>query len=91
MPLLPAKRNFLPAGGNAGLPLDSGATQGVKIALDSIVHVTSGLMDKNNSFVYSYLQKAIRPLNQLRTLEDATKQVADEQYKEYIAKVVEKK
>ena len=29
-------------------------------------------MDKNNSFVYSYLQKAIRPLNQLRTLEDAT-------------------
>jgi hypothetical protein len=29
-------------------------------------------MDKNNSFVYSYIQKAIRPLNQLRTLEDAT-------------------
>jgi hypothetical protein len=29
-------------------------------------------MDKNNSLVYSYLQKAIRPLNQLRTLEDAT-------------------
>ena len=66
------ERNFLPAGGNAGLPLDTGATQGVKISVDSIVHVTSGLMDKNNSFVYSYLQKAIRPLNQLRTLEDAT-------------------
>lgn len=66
------ERNFLPAGGNAGLPLDTGATQGVKISVDSILHVTSGLMDKNNSFVYSYLQKAIRPLNQLRTLEDAT-------------------
>lgn len=66
------ERNFLPAGGNAGLPLDTGATQGIKIAVDSIVHITSGLMDKNNAFVYSYLQKAIRPLNQLRTLEDAT-------------------
>ncbi len=30
-------------------------------------------------------------INGKRTLEDATKQVADEQYKEYIAKVVEKK
>jgi Bacteriophage T4-like portal protein (Gp20) len=66
------ERNFLPAGGNAGLPMDVGAVNGVKIAADSIVHVTSGLMDKNNAFVYSYLQKAIRPLNQLRTLEDAT-------------------
>ena len=66
------ERNFMPAGGNAGLPLNTGATQGVKIAADSILHTTSGLMDKNNSFVYSYLQKAIRPLNQLRTLEDAT-------------------
>lgn len=66
------ERNFLPAGGNAGLPMDTGAVNGVKISVDSILHVTSGLMDKNNSFVYSYLQKAIRPLNQLRTLEDAT-------------------
>ena len=66
------ERNFLPAGGNAGLPMDAGAVNGVKIAADSIIHVTSGLMDKNNAFVYSYIQKAIRPLNQLRTLEDAT-------------------
>lgn len=66
------ERNFLPAGGNAGLPMDAGSVNGVKIATDSIIHVTSGLMDKNNAFVYSYLQKAIRPLNQLRTLEDAT-------------------
>lgn len=66
------ERNWLPAGGNAGLPMDTGAVQGVRIAVDSIVHITSGLMDKNNTFVYSYLQKAIRPLNQLRTLEDAT-------------------
>ena len=29
-------------------------------------------MDKNNQMVYSYIQKAIKPLNQLRMLEDAT-------------------
>lgn len=51
---------------------DVSSTQGLKIAKDSIVHVTSGLMDKGNSLVLSYLHKAIRPLNQLRTLEDAT-------------------
>ena len=65
-------RSFLPAGGNAGIPMDSNSANGLRIALDSIVHCTSGLMDKNNLMVYSYLQKAIRPLNQLRTLEDAT-------------------
>jgi len=66
------EKNFMPAGGNAGLPMDTGAVNGVRIATDAIVHVTSGIVDKNNAFVYSYLQKAIRPLNQLRTLEDAT-------------------
>lgn len=45
--------------------------QGVKIAKDSIVHVTSGLLDKTNSLVLSYLHKAIKPLNNLRSLEDA--------------------
>lgn len=48
------------------------ATQGVKIAKDSIIHSTSGLMDVNNTVVQSYLHKAMRALNQLRTLEDAT-------------------
>jgi hypothetical protein len=45
---------------------------GLKIAPDSIIHVTSGLMDSSNQMVLSYLHKAIKPLNQLRTLEDAT-------------------
>lgn len=49
-----------------------GSTQGLKIAADSIVQVTSGLTDQNNQVVLSYLHKAIKPLNQLRTLEDAT-------------------
>jgi len=48
------------------------STSGVKIAKDSIVHCTSGLMDTNGTMVISYLHKAIKPLNQLRVLEDAT-------------------
>lgn len=47
-------------------------TQGLKISSDSILHATSGVMDKNNQLVLSHLHKAIKPLNQLRTLEDAT-------------------
>ena len=65
-------RSFLPGGGNAGVAQDNNATGGLRISTDSILHVTSGLMDKNNQMVYSYIQKAIKPLNQLRTLEDAT-------------------
>jgi hypothetical protein len=53
-------------------PNPSSASGGVKIAKDSILHVTSGLMDVNNTLVLSYLHKAIKALNQLRTLEDAT-------------------
>ena len=52
-------------------PAAAGST-GIRIATDSIIHVTSGLMDASNQMVLSYLHKAIKPLNQLRTLEDAT-------------------
>lgn len=45
---------------------------GTKIAPDSIVNVNSGLMDAKRSMVLSYLHKAIKPLNQLRMVEDAT-------------------
>ena len=44
----------------------------IKISTDSICHITSGLVDPNNKMVLGYLQKAIKPLNQLRMLEDAT-------------------
>jgi len=50
----------------------SSTTQGIKIAVDSISHVTSGLVDSRNSMVLGYLHKAIKPMNQLRMLEDAT-------------------
>jgi hypothetical protein len=48
------------------------STNGLRIAKDSIVLVSSGLLDENNSYVLSYLHKAIKPMNQLRMLEDAS-------------------
>ena len=44
---------------------------GVRIAKDSIINVNSGLMDSRRASVLSYLHKAIKPLNQLRMIEDA--------------------
>ena len=44
---------------------------GVKIAADAVVNVNSGLMDPRRQMVLSYLHKAIKPLNQLRMVEDA--------------------
>ena len=46
--------------------------KGVKIAKDSICHVTSGLIDPMNKLTLGHLHKAIKPMNQLRMLEDAT-------------------
>ena len=54
-------------GGLAG----AGYTQGIKIAPDSICYINSGLLDNRNRMTLSYLHKAIKPLNQLRMLEDA--------------------
>jgi len=45
---------------------------GVRITTDSIIAVVSGLMDSRRAVVLSYLHKAIKPLNQLRMIEDAT-------------------
>lgn len=45
---------------------------GIRIAGDAILQVTSGLMDPTNTMVLGYLHKAIKPLNQLKSLEDAS-------------------
>ena len=45
---------------------------GIRITTDSIISVVSGLMDARRAVVLSYLHKAIKPLNQLRMIEDAT-------------------
>jgi len=47
------------------------STTGLKVAKDSVLHVVSGLTDNQGTLVLSYLHKAIKSLNQLRTLEDA--------------------
>jgi hypothetical protein len=47
------------------------SVQGIKLSPDSVVMVTSGMMDVANVMTVGYLQKAIKPANQLRMLEDA--------------------
>jgi len=51
---------------------DIQSVTGFRIAKDSIARVTSGLMNETQSLVLSHLHRAIRPLNQLRIMEDAT-------------------
>ena len=54
-----------------GNPMQTGASQGIKIAKDSITYCTSGLVDRNKGNTLSYLHKAIKSLNQLRMIEDS--------------------
>ena len=62
-----AKPNY-----NSGMVAGGGARKGsVKIAKDSIVYCSSGLVDRNKGTVLSYLHKAIKALNQLRMIEDS--------------------
>jgi len=51
----------------------SGSTSGtgIKIATDTIAFCPSGMIDQNKNMVLSYLHKAIKPVNQLRMIEDA--------------------
>ena len=44
---------------------------GLKISADSICYVTSGVIDQTKNMVMGHLHKAIKPVNQLRMIEDA--------------------
>jgi len=55
----------------AQVPNTASATQGIRIAPDSIALCTSGLLDMNNNMVQGHLHKAIKIVNQLRMVEDA--------------------
>ena len=44
---------------------------GVKLSLDSVSYITSGLLDEKRQKVLSYLHKALKPINQLRMMEDS--------------------
>ena len=45
--------------------------QGLKIYPDAIAYCTSGVMDPQRKRILSYLQKAMKPVNQLRMMEDS--------------------
>ena len=45
--------------------------QGLKIAKDAITYVTSGLLDPSRKRILSHLHKALKPVNQLRMMEDS--------------------
>lgn len=48
-----------------------GSVGGVKILEDSICYTHSGIVDKYSASVLSHLHKAIKPINQLKMMEDA--------------------
>ena len=60
------KASGIAAVGGAGM-----ATSGIRITKDSVIHVPSGLSDPNGTVGLSYLQKSVKILNQLKTMEDA--------------------
>lgn len=49
----------------------AGQQSGVKLSPDSVSYVTSGLLDPSRKRVVSFLHKAIKPINQLRMMEDS--------------------
>lgn len=51
--------------------ITAGTATGTKMSIDSVVYVPSGYIDNNNGMALSYLHKAIKPVNQLKMIEDA--------------------
>jgi hypothetical protein len=51
--------------------MSAGAEKGIKFTKESIAYCTSGLVDRNKGTSLSYLNKAIKILNQLRMIEDS--------------------
>ena len=47
------------------------ATQGMQITKDAIAFCPSGLIDQQRNMILSHLHKAIKPVNQLRMIEDS--------------------
>ena len=46
-------------------------TGGVKLTEDAVSYVTSGLLNEDRKKIVSYLHKALKPINQLRMMEDS--------------------
>jgi hypothetical protein len=62
---------YSPDGFNTAASASVNGQSVLKLSADSVVYVTSGLMNHNNTMVLSHLHKTLRALNQLRALEDA--------------------
>ena len=54
-----------------GITTGGSVNNGLRITKDSIAYCPSGLIDQNRGTVLSYLHKAIKPVNQLRMIEDS--------------------
>ena len=63
-------RGFAKSTTNSYTYQDAGSV-GVKIAADAIAYTASGLMNVSGDLVLGYLNKSLKPLNQLRAMEDS--------------------
>ena len=62
---------YTPKGNDKSGTISSFSDGSIKFAKDSITYCTSGLVDRNRGICLSYLNKAIKSLNQLRMIEDS--------------------
>lgn len=62
-----SESGFVSQGSQTG----ASSSSGIKITADSICFCPSGYIDQNKGTVLSYLHKAIKPVNQLRMIEDS--------------------
>jgi hypothetical protein len=51
--------------------INENTSQGVKLSIDSVIYCPSGLIDANSNSMLGYLHKAIKPVNQLKMVEDS--------------------
>ena len=51
--------------------INENTSQGVKLSIDSVIYCPSGLIDANSNTMLGYLHKAIKPVNQLKMIEDS--------------------
>ena len=56
---------------NKYTPNNAKNNKAIKLSNDSVSYVTSGLLDESKAKIISHLHKALRPINQLRMMEDS--------------------
>ena len=51
--------------------ITEGSIQGIRLPVDSVIYVGSGVIDSNSGLMMSHLHKSIKIVNQLKMMEDA--------------------